>query len=105
MWRRRLTEAELKARQLGQYQLVEKIGEGGMGVVYKAHHALLRRETALKLLTPDKADAVSIQRFEREVRLTCRLMHPNTIQVYRLRPHTRGHLLLRDGVSRWAEPG
>ena len=82
MWRRRLTEAELKARQLGQYQLVEKIGEGGMGIVYKAHHALLRRETALKLLTPDKADAVSIQRFEREVRLTCRLMHPNTIQVY-----------------------
>ena len=32
MWRRRLTEAELKARQLGQYQLVEKIGEGGMSV-------------------------------------------------------------------------
>ncbi len=82
MWRRRLTEAELKARQLGQYQLVEKIGEGGMGVVYKAHHALLRRETALKLLTPDKADPISIQRFEREVRLTCRLMHPNTIQIF-----------------------
>jgi eukaryotic-like serine/threonine-protein kinase len=82
MWRRRLTEAELKARQLGQYQLVEKIGEGGMGVVYKAHHALLRRETALKLLTPDKADPISVQRFEREVRLTCRLMHPNTIQVF-----------------------
>ena len=82
VWRRRLPEAELKARQLGQYQLVEKIGEGGMGIVYKAHHALLRRETALKLLTPDKADAISVQRFEREVRLTCRLMHPNTIQVY-----------------------
>ena len=82
MWRRRLTEAELKARQLGQYQLVEKIGEGGMGIVYKAHHALLRRETALKLLTPDKADPISIQRFEREVRLTCRLMHPNTIQIF-----------------------
>src|ERR1019366_1475820 len=82
MWHRRLTEAELKARQLGQYQLVEKIGEGGMGIVYQAHHALLRRETAIKLLTPDKADAVSVQRFEREVRLTCRLTHPNTIQVY-----------------------
>ncbi|TAK99265.1 MAG: serine/threonine protein kinase, partial [Verrucomicrobia bacterium] len=61
---------------------LEKIGEGGMGIVYKAHHALLRRETALKLLPPDKSDAASIELFEREVRLTCRLTHPNTIQVY-----------------------
>jgi hypothetical protein len=82
VWRRRLTEAELKARQLGQYKLVEKIGEGGMGIVYKAHHALLRRETALKLLTPDKANASAVQRFEREVRQTSRLAHPNTIQIY-----------------------
>lgn len=82
IWKRRLTEAELKARQLGQYRLMEKIGEGGMGIVYKAHHSLLRRETALKLLPPDKADAASLQRFEREVQLTCRLTHPNTIQVY-----------------------
>jgi serine/threonine protein kinase len=82
IWRRRLTEAELKARQLGQYKLIEKIGEGGMGIVYKAHHSLLRRETALKLLPPEKADAASLERFEREVQLTCRLTHPNTIQVY-----------------------
>jgi serine/threonine protein kinase len=82
VWRRRLTEAELKARQLGQYKLSEKIGAGGMGVVYKAHHALLRRETAIKLLLPDKADPDSIARFEQEVRLTCRLTHPNTIQVF-----------------------
>lgn len=82
IWRRRLTEAELKARQLGQYKLIEKIGEGGMGIVYKAHHSLLRRETALKLLPPEKTDAASVERFEREVQLTCRLTHPNTIQVY-----------------------
>jgi len=82
IWRRRLTEAELKARQLGQYQLSEKIGAGGMGVVYKAHHALLRRDTAIKLLPPDQADPAAIARFEQEVRLTCRLTHPNTIQVY-----------------------
>jgi serine/threonine protein kinase len=81
-WRRRLSEAELKLKQLGQYTLEEKIGEGGMGVVYRARHALLRRDTAVKLLLPDRADAGSVARFEKEVRLTCQLTHPSTIQVY-----------------------
>ena len=65
-WRRRLSEAELKLKQLGQYTLEEKIGEGGMGVVYRARHALLRRDTAVKLLLPDRADPASIARFERK---------------------------------------
>jgi len=82
VWRRRLSEAELKLKQLGQYTLEEKIGEGGMGVVYRARHALMRRDTAVKLLLPDRADRESVQRFEREVRLTCQLTHPNTIQVF-----------------------
>jgi serine/threonine protein kinase len=82
IWRRRLSEVELKLRKLGQYTLEEKIGEGGMGVVYRARHALMRRETAVKLLLPDRADADAVQRFEREVCLSCRLTHPNTIQVY-----------------------
>jgi len=81
-WRRRLSEAELKLKQLGQYTLEEKIGEGGMGVVYRARHALLRRDTAIKLLLPERADPAAIERFEREVCLTCQLTHPNTIQVY-----------------------
>ena len=81
-WSRRLSEAELKLKQLGQYTLEEKIGEGGMGVVYRARHALMRRETAVKLLLPDRADPAAIARFEREVVLTCQLTHPNTIQVY-----------------------
>ena len=81
-WRRRLGEAELKLKQLGQYTLGEKIGEGGMGVVYRARHALMRRDTAVKLLLPRRANAAAVQRFEREVRLTCQLTHPNTIQVY-----------------------
>jgi serine/threonine protein kinase len=42
----------------------------------------MRRETAVKLLLPDRADRVAVERFEREVRLTCQLTHPNTIQVY-----------------------
>ena len=80
--RQRLTEAELKLKQLGQYNLEEKIGEGGMGAVYRARHAMMRRETAVKILLPDRADPAAIERFEREVCLTCQLTHPNTIQVY-----------------------
>ena len=53
-----------------------------MGVVYRARHALMRRDTAVKLLPPDRADAASVERFEREVCLTCQLSHPNTIQIY-----------------------
>ena len=79
---RKLSEVELKLKQLGQYTLEEKIGEGGMGVVYRARHALMRRETAVKLLLPGRADKEAVQRFEREVCLTCQLTHPNTIQVY-----------------------
>lgn len=82
VWRRRFDEAQLRARQLGQYTLVERIGEGAMGVVYRAHHALLRRETAVKLLLPDRADEELIGQFEHEVQLTCRLTHPNTVQIF-----------------------
>jgi hypothetical protein len=82
LWRQRLSQAELKLKQLGQYTLEEKIGEGAMGIVYRARHALMRRETAIKLLLPDRADPLSVQRFEHEVRLSCQLTHPNTIQVY-----------------------
>ena len=80
--RRRVHEVELEAKRLGQYTLTKKIGEGGMGVVYEAKHALLQRPTAIKLLLPDKAKEKSILKFEREVQLTSQLTHPNTIQIY-----------------------
>lgn len=82
MLRRQMEDVALEAKELGQYTLEKKIGEGGMGAVYRARHALLRRDTAVKLLLPEKADAMSIRRFEREVQLTCRLVHPNTIQIF-----------------------
>ena len=69
-------------RELGQYTLVEKIGEGGMGKVYKARHALLRRPTAIKLIREEQLDVKALERFEQEVQLTSQLTHPNTISIY-----------------------
>ena len=80
--RRRVALDRAKVRQLGQYTLESKVGEGGMGVVYKASHALLQRPTAVKLILPDRASNETIENFEREVMLTSRLTHPNTIAIY-----------------------
>jgi serine/threonine-protein kinase len=79
----RLRRQVAEARQLGQYRLRRRIGGGGMGEVYLAEHQLLKRPCAVKLIRPDRVtDPRALARFEREVRLTATLSHPNTVQVY-----------------------
>jgi serine/threonine-protein kinase len=70
-----------EARKLGQYVIERKIGEGGMGEVYRAWHGMMRRPSALKLLRHGDGEKSRL-RFEREVQLTARLTHPNTIRLF-----------------------
>ncbi len=79
----RLRREAAEARKLGQYCLRRRLGAGGMGEVYLAEHQLLKRPCAVKLIRAGHAtDPRSLARFEREVRLTATLSHPNTVDVY-----------------------
>ncbi len=78
----KLREAVLKAKQLGQYTLEDKLGQGGMGTVYRARHAMLRRPTAVKLLDVANMNDLAVARFEREVQMTSGLTHPNTVAIF-----------------------
>lgn len=67
--------------RLGQYQITEKLGEGGMGAVYKAVHTKLEKTVALKLLPPGRMkDQSVVDRFEREMKAVGRLDHPNIVR-------------------------
>jgi len=77
-----------QARAVGSYELVEKIGEGGMGEVWRAKHRLLARPAAIKLIRADvlggslAGDAEAVRRFEREAQDTAALRSVHTIDVY-----------------------
>jgi eukaryotic-like serine/threonine-protein kinase len=75
-------KSALAARRLGQYALVQEIGRGANGMVYRARHSLLRRPVAIKLLSPDMTNDTNTARFEHEVQMTSQLTHPNTVAIY-----------------------
>jgi serine/threonine-protein kinase len=78
----------LQARQMGSYQLEERLGGGGMGEVWRARHRMLARPAAIKVIQPEILAAhgagprVALQRFEREAQATARLRSPHTVELY-----------------------
>ena len=85
----RLTRQLSDARQLGSYRLEEKLGDGGMGEVWKARHRMLARPAAIKLIRPDATGSpdaevarTALARFEREAQATSMLGSPHTIEIY-----------------------
>lgn len=81
----------IQARHVGRYELLRRIGQGGMGEVWAAWHQGLRQEVAIKILSFSTHDSGRVARFEQEVAATIKLRHPNTVRVYDFGLSADGH--------------
>ncbi len=81
MWS--LRQSVFESRKLGRYRLIKRIGQGGMGEVWRAEDRALRRSVALKILSPEHGRKPSqIARFEREIQATASVSHPNVVRIH-----------------------
>ncbi len=79
---RRSARDQAAVHPLSRYEIISELGSGGMGVVYKAKHLQLGRETALKLLRSDRHNREDQLRFDREARLAASLTNPHSVTIY-----------------------
>lgn len=72
----------VESTAFGQYEILEQLGSGGMGVVYRAKHQWLKRQAALKVIRPDQLSDEMMLRFDREVQQAARLCSPHSVSVF-----------------------
>src|SRR5881392_961973 len=106
--------ADLTGKTLGDFRLLRKLGQGGMGQVYLAEQLSLTRKVALKLLRSDfAANKTALERFQLEARSVARVTHANIVQVYQVGEADGLHFMaleyvegrnLRDFIARKGPP-
>lgn len=93
-------EGRASALRVGNYELLDRIGAGGMGTVFKARHRRMKRIVALKVLSPEVLrNPLSIKRFQREVETIACLGHPNIVMAYDADEAELGHFLVMEFVQ------
>ncbi len=93
-------EVDLSGRTLADYQLVRRLGRGGMADVWLAEHAALDRQVALKFLRPEFAgDETYVRRFRVEAQAAAKLVHPNIVQIYAVGQADGLHYIAQEYVS------
>ena len=86
--------------RIAGYELISKLGQGGMGAVYKARQVSLDRPVALKVLPPELArDRQYTARFRREARLAAKVVHPNAVQVFDVGEDTGRHFIAMEFIA------
>jgi serine/threonine protein kinase len=95
-----VAEGRAGSLRVGNYDLLDRLGAGGMGAVYKARHRRMKRLVALKILAPNlSTNPVFVKRFQREVETIACLGHPNVVMAYDSDEADAGHFLVMEFVN------
>ena len=98
-----MAASPLPQKFAGRYEIREVLGQGGMGLVYRAYDAVVRREVALKTLR-DIPDPASLQLFYKECDVLASISHPNIIEVFDIGEYEQDGRQRRGGRA-WSPPG
>ena len=94
-----IEELSIGSTFAGRYQIIEEIGKGGMGRIYKALDKELEEKVALKLIKPEiSADEKTIQRFRNELKLARRISHMNVCRMFDLNKEGEAHYITMEYV-------
>lgn len=86
-------------KTLGKYQIIDMLGQGGMGIVFKAHDPAIERDVAIKLLPEDvAADDNALRRFREEAKVAGKLNHPNIVSIYEIGQEGNNYYLVMELV-------
>jgi serine/threonine protein kinase len=93
-------QGKQRGLKFGEYTVLDKLGEGGMGVVLRARHGRMEREVAIKVLPPKALKSeTAVDRFYKEVRAAAKLIHPNIVTAFDASEHAGTHYLVLEFVD------